>query len=140
MTDIHNYEDKYNNLIVIMCYIESKHIIIAAVYRPPDSPATKFKDLIAAMQEKIDELSHNSRVPDMYITSDFNFPKIDWEHGSTTLDESEEILMRFIDSNFLSQIVREPTRSPKILDLVITNKPDYVVETNITTTPYQTTC
>ena len=87
------------------------------------------------MQEKIDELSHNSRVPDMYITGDFNFPKIDWEHGSTTLDESEEMLMRFIDSNFLSQIVREPTRSPNILDLVITNKPDYVVETNITTTP-----
>jgi hypothetical protein len=49
------------------------------------------------------------------------------------LDESEEMLMRFIDSNFLSQIVREPTRSPNILDLVITNKPDYVVETNITT-------
>ncbi|CAL8335506.1 unnamed protein product [Boreogadus saida] len=71
----------------------------------------------------------------MYITGDFNFPKIDWEHGSTTLDESEEMLMRFIDSNFLSQIVREPTRSPNILDLVITNKPDYVVETNITTTP-----
>ena len=69
----------------------------------------------------------------MYITGDFNFPKIDWEHGSTTLDESEEMLMRFIDSNFLSQIVREPTRSPNILDLVITNKPDYVVETNITT-------
>ena len=131
MTDTHNYEDKYNNLI--MCYIESKHTIITAVYRPPDSSATKFKDLIAAMQEKIDELSHNSRVPDMYITGDFNFPKIDWEHGSTTLDESEEMLMRFIDSNFLSQIVREPTRSPNILDLVITNKPDYVVETNITT-------
>ena len=100
MTDTQNYEDKYNNLI--MCYIESKHIIIAAIYRPPDSPATKFKDLIAAMQEKIDELSHNSRVTDMYITGDFNFPKIDWEHGSTTLDESEEMLMRFIDSNFLS--------------------------------------
>ena len=83
-----------------MCYIESKHTIVAAVYRPPDSPAARFKDLITAMQEKIDELSFDSRVPDIYITGDFNFPNIDWELGSSSYDESEKLLTSFIDSNF----------------------------------------
>ena len=70
-----NYKDKFNNLV--MCYIESKHTLIAAVYRPPDSPAARFKDLIAAVQQKIDKLSLNTWVPDMYITDNLNFLRID---------------------------------------------------------------
>ena len=128
ITDTHTYEDKYNNLV--MCYNEDNHCLIAAVYRPPDSPRSRFKDLLNSMQSKIDELSANRRVPDLFITGDFNFPNIDWENGSSTYNESEELLMNFIDSNFLTQVIRKPTRSSSILDLVITNKPHYVLETN----------
>jgi hypothetical protein len=109
-------------------------VFFAVVYRPPDSPVSAFKDLITSMQDKIDELSANRRVPEMFITGDFNFPNIDWENGSPSYDESEQLLMKFIDSNFLSQVIREPTRSSNILDLVITNKPQYVVETSTLTT------
>ena len=119
-----------------MCYIESIHTIIAVVYRPPDSPAGEFDKLLSSMQMKIDEISNNNRVPDMHITGDFNLPTIDWEFGTVPLGDSEEKLMKFVDTNFLTQVIRDPTytRSQNILDIVLTNKPQYVVEINTTTT------
>ena len=114
-----------------MCYIEEKHCLVAVVYRPPDSPTSSFRNLIESMQGKIDELSANTRVPELFIMGDFNFPNINWENGSPCHPESEELLMNFIDRNFLSQVIKEPTRSSSILDLVITNKPQYVAESTV---------
>ena len=111
-----------------MCLIESINTIVASVYRPPDSPAKNFEELLTFLQKKIDDLSQNSRVPDIYITGDFNMPTIDWEFNSTALGESQEKLMKFIGKNFLTQIIREPTRLENTLDLVLTNRTQYISE------------
>ena len=74
-----------------MCLIESINTIVASVYRPPDTA-----QLLTFLQKKIDDLSQNSRVPDIYITGDFNMPTIDWEFNSTALGEPQEKLMKFI--------------------------------------------
>ena len=64
-----NYEDKFNNLVNVLHRI--KHTLITAVYHPPDSPASRFKDLISAMQQKIDKQPQHlgTRCMFMYITS-----------------------------------------------------------------------
>ncbi len=43
-------------------------------------------------------------------------------------------LLEFMDYNFLTQIIEEPTRMENTLDLVFTNKPQDVIETRITST------
>jgi hypothetical protein len=132
VTETHHYEDKFNN--VVMCFIESINTIVASIYRPPDSPAKNFEELIVFVQTKIDDLSHDSRVPDIYITGDFNMPTIDWELNSTQLGESQEKLMKFLGSNFLTQVIREPTRLENTLDLVLTNRTQYIAELKCTPT------
>ena len=129
VTETMHFEDKFNNLI--LCYIESSNTIVAAVYRPPDSPADGFKNLLDKLQMKIDELSQDNRTPDMYIMGDFNFPLIDWEYGtapSSSTNMSNTDFLHFIDHNFLTQIVKKPTRAGNVLDLVLTNKPQYIAE------------
>lgn len=44
--------------------------------------------------------------------------------------------MRFIDANFLTQVILKPTRENNILDLVLTNKPQYIVETIVSPTDH----
>ena len=43
-------------------------------------------------------------------------------------------LLEFVDINFLTQVITEATRSDNTLDLVFTNKPQYVIEANLTDT------
>ena len=67
------------------------------------------------------------------LLGDFNFPKINWEtYTTTTSFESPEY--KFIETlrdNFLSQLVREPTRlrgndEPTTIDLLITNNEEAI--------------
>ena len=68
----------------------------------------------------------------MYILGDFNLTTIDWElQTNTTPNEAGTMLLQFMDTNFLAQVVNKPTRLENILDLVFTNKLQYIVETNV---------
>ena len=78
------------------------------------------------------------------ITGDFNFPNICWDtlsiktdsHGSTSCAET---LLQFMESEFLTQVVEEPTRkegeeTENILDLIITNNTGIIKEVEINET------
>ncbi len=56
---------------------------------------------------------------DSEILGDFNLPHIDWATLSGTEIESHRMI-EFLEENYLSQMVSEPTRQNNILDLVIT--------------------
>ena len=68
------------------------------------------------------------------FTGDFNLPNIDWE----TLNISSELgvngtlsakaLLDLMSGNFLSQVVDKPTRVNNILDLVLTNRSQYIAD------------
>ncbi len=74
----------------------------------------------------------------LYIVGDFNLPMIKWDSCSTSdtrsHDKVEEKFLDFIDRHFLMQMVTEPTRGDNVLDLVLTNRPHYVVESNVSDT------
>ena len=55
----------------------------------------------------------------MVITGDFNFPDIDWQ--SYTASSGGYQILHFLQNFGLKQLVSEPTRYNKILDLVLTN-------------------
>ena len=62
---------------------------------------------------------------DSLILGDFNLPHIDWATLSGTESESHRMI-EFLEENFLSQMVSEPTRQNNILDLVITTQDNLV--------------
>ena len=131
ISDTYTYEDSYNNLV--LCYIEPQNVVLVAVYRPPDAPKESFDKLLNSVQRKLDDLCHNRTTPDIYFMGDLNFPNMDW-CSDTSTSKSQELLVDFIDRNFLNQVITEPTRGNNILDVVLTNKPQDIIEVSVTDT------
>ena len=55
------------------------------------------------------------------LVGDFNFPDICWICNTTDKEQSQKFL-ECVSDNFLTQLVKEPTRGSKILDLLFVNK------------------
>ena len=115
-----------NNLIAV--YVEEIKSIYAAVYRSECSLAD-FKELMCVLQNFIDKHSVCG-LPDIFISGDFNLPLFNWVDGaSNPIDQPMyNVVQDFMDCHFLSQIVSAPTRGENTLDLVFTNRPEYISE------------
>ena len=96
--------------------------------------------LLSSAQDKIDSINNDRRDADIYLLGDFNLPEINWEFLTLSTNQGREAqeacttLLDFIDTNFLTQLINTPTRKENILDLVFTNRPEYVIETKTTPT------
>ena len=125
-----SFGDNYCNGVVIK--IDDLNCITAAVYRPPDCPNSSFMDTLNNLQAFIDDMQEGN--PDIYITGDFNLPNLNWNTMSTDSSlgkigrEAAEILLEFMSRNFLSQVIHRPTRGQNVLDLVLTNRVQYICE------------
>ena len=129
VNDVSYYKDIENNMVC--CYIESNHTLFVSIYRPPDADRSRFLSLLRSLQQKIDAISENSRMPDLHILGDFNFPEVDWKSPTSSPTPSARDLFDLIDRNHLTQLVTEPTRGNNTLDLILTNVPRYTVELKI---------
>ena len=131
--------ESYSDDSVCQCAllnIDSLNTVVASVYRPPGTKLSSFKKVLMSIQAYLDDSGNH----DVYITGDFNLPNIDWE----TLNIGSELgvngtlsaqaLLDFMSGNFLTQVVDKPTRDNNILDLVLTNVPNYVADIESTET------
>ena len=60
----------------------------------------------------IDSISEGGVTPDIYVAGDFNYPVIDGDLGipdDNTSGQGRD-LVEFMDGNFLTQVVNQPTR------------------------------
>ena len=119
---------------MMCCYIESSHTVVACIYRPPDADSSCFTSLLETLQQKIDDISTNNRMPDLYILGDFNFPEFDWKTFLSPSTPSGRVFLDFVDRNLLTQVVKETTRGENTLDLILTNNPRYIVEVCVKST------
>ena len=117
---------------VAMVHIASSNFLLVGVYRPPQAPFDKFDDCLCVIQDFIDHLPGS---PELYIAGDFNLPFVDWSSKSIKPNSSKSAsdtnsglaFMEFISSNFLEQLVDEPTRKDQnILDLILSNNIDLI--------------
>ena len=112
----------------------------AVIYRLPDAPIESFKETLRLLQQKLDDMTTGNRTPDLYIMGDFNLPTVDWEfpdHSqcqSLVEQQAARDLLDFMNKNFLAQVVLKPTRGRNTIDLVLTNKSQDIIETNVTET------
>ena len=128
------FDDKFCQCAILT--IDSLNTVVASVYRPPGTQLSSFNKVLTFIQEYL----ASSGSPDVYITGDFNLPNIDWE----TLNISNELgingtlsaqaLLDLMSYNFLSQVVDKPTRNNNILDLILTNRSQYVADIESTIT------
>ena len=98
--------DPHNNLVAV--YVDSLHVILAVIYRPPDSPDRSFNSMIDKLQDMVDVHGHDDRYPELYITGDFNLPLFNWEEcilPSSPPNAAYQRMMDLIETNFLTQMV-----------------------------------
>ena len=130
VTDTTSISDDFNNLIAV--YVPRCHTILASIYRTGE-----YQYLLEQLQTFIDKHSNGKSIPDTFILGDLNLPHHNWE-GTTGSEETRADRYRcetevFTEENFLSQIVTDPTRGQNILDVILTNRPDYFIKTEVDT-------
>jgi len=91
------------------------------VYRPPhqsiEGEKQLYQEIGALLQDKV-----------CILVGDFN-SYVDWETRESPLAGTP--LLEFVNENFLTQWVREPTRGENILDLVLTTEDDIVSDLKV---------
>ncbi|KAL5271626.1 hypothetical protein ACHWQZ_G002039 [Mnemiopsis leidyi] len=80
--------DSCNNLVAM--YSESLHLIIAVVYRPPDSPDCDFSSCIEKLQQFICDHSKDEREADVAV----NYHKADFTAMNEALDAVNWVLLK----------------------------------------------
>ena len=121
------FSDKHCQAVLL--YSETHNIIVAGVYRPPDAPLISFTNLMS----KIQDFTNKYNNPDIIIQGDLNFPNVLWSNStiksgkSTEDNKSAQLLLDFMDRNFMTQHVEENTRDDKnILDVIIMNNAEHL--------------
>ncbi|KAK4831196.1 hypothetical protein QYF61_015928 [Mycteria americana] len=89
-------------------------IVVGVCYRPPNQ------------DEETDELFYKqlgeaSRSLALVLVGNFNLPDVCWKYNTAERKQSRRFLERVAD-NFLTQLVREPTREGALLDLLFMNR------------------
>ena len=100
---------------------ECRLIIVA--YRPPEADNTAcdyLNDLLNCTRNLLDV-----KWPSI-VAGDFNAAQADWSSMSPCDGKIEQLLSNFALFHSLQQVVTEPTRNDKPLDVVLTNEPHIV--------------
>ena len=134
---VNTFDDDFCEAVI--CNIDSENIVVAAVYRPPNTPVESFTNMLNFLQTHITKES-KCKHKDLLILGDFNLPCIRWNtnlpasYKTKNMTECADSLKTFMDMNFLTQYVQKPTRLNNILDLVLSNNSHLVkhVEVNDT--------
>ena len=117
--DVKSYDDDINE--VVICTIPTDKIILACLYRPPESTLDSFTEAIKFISDYLNSLDDCFKYK-VLILGDFNLPDVDWtQKNSSNLSQSSKTLLSFMGEFFLTQEVRIPTRIDNTLDLFITN-------------------
>ena len=94
---------------------------LVTFYRPPDSSVDSLQQLMTSIS-----FATSSSLP-LILCGDFNVPEIDWSLTVPSMSSPAAIVLHnFIQDHSLSQLVCYPTHGDHILDLLLTNEPDFV--------------
>ncbi|PKU29698.1 adaptin ear-binding coat-associated protein 1 [Limosa lapponica baueri] len=89
-------------------------IVVGVCYRPPNQDV-EVDDIFYK------QLGEVSRSLALVLVEDFNLPDTKWAHNMAEREQSRRFL-ECVRDNFLTQLVKEPTREGALLDLLFVNK------------------
>ena len=96
-------------------FTQSGSILFGTYYRPPSSDISVLYSLNHSL------LSICTKYP-IVLCGDFNLPQIDWSTVTPdALSPASTLLCSIVNDNFLTQMVKFPTRQNHILDLLLVN-------------------
>ena len=145
LEDTQTFSNSYCELA--MTYNRMNNIVIIAVYRPPLTPAEKFRECLERIKKYKDE--HETAVT--LIMGDTNLKYINWENETIRTPDTikqpitpaeriaSEMLLDFVNEELLVQVVSENTRKEKsLLDIILTSDDDIIYNTKVEKTNLDT--
>ena len=101
-----------------------KKLTLGVFYRPPNNDLKPLEDLKLVLNE----ISQS----DLILVGDFNLCSIDWSNVRALENSAKcELLLDIVQDNFLTQLVKSPTRENNILDLVLVTSPDIIENVSV---------
>ena len=120
--------------------VKTLDMVVVSIYRPPDSSTEKFREAMTLCQDTItDTLESNPKIQDILQLGDYNFPFITWpsrkiyqqtRERKAEEKEQAELLMGYMEENFMDNYCLVATRGANTLDLVLTNNSTLVGPVN----------
>ncbi len=113
--------------------LKSEKVLIGCIYRPHKS-SDKVDRAINKAIRTAKALVTKKKYTAMLVVGDFNHPDIEWSESIGQLnsnDKSAQVLLSNLNSNYISQLVNEPTFSNNFLDLILTDDSCRVSEVSI---------
>ena len=119
--------------------IKTLDLVLVSIYRPPDSSVEVFGEALKLCQEALnDAFEKDPKVNDILQFGDYNFSFIMWPSKTIYQDGQEdrekkssnkeqgEILINYMEENFIENYFLVPTRGKNILDLCLSNNPTLI--------------
>ena len=107
-------------------------------YRPPECPEQSFKSCTSFISDYCDSVSDDF---ELNILGDFNFPRVNWSSHTVLPGDSEseqrstKLLFDFMSDYLCDQVITEPTRLDRTLDLYLTNSEELITHVSCSSTP-----
>lgn len=105
--------------------IHDQKILFCSCYRPPNSGSSWVEIFNIYLKQVCDQFDK------VIISGDFNMPHLSWDNDSDSSGTYNHPFIDTLNDYFLTQLNKMPTRSNKILDLLITNVPEHVNITDV---------
>ena len=98
-------------------------VVVGVYCRPP----TQDREVDEIFYMHIGDISRSLV---LVFVGDFNFPDICWKYSTAEQDQAWRFL-GYVGDNFLTQLVREPTREGALLDLLFVNREGLVDDVEV---------
>ncbi|PKU42731.1 adaptin ear-binding coat-associated protein 1 [Limosa lapponica baueri] len=98
-------------------------IMVGVYYRPPNQDV----EINEIFYHQLAKLSQSLA---LVLMGDLNFPDISWEYNMAEREQSRRFL-EWVEDNFFTQMVSEPTRESALLDLLLVNREELVEEAEV---------
>ena len=114
----------------VICISKLSKCMISCLYRPPTASPESFSNLLN-FYNNFFSMHNTANKLQSYIFGDFNLPKFSWNSHCTPKKLSLKgtaysLLNSFMDEHLLLQYIKANTRKNNILDLFLTNDPNFV--------------
>ena len=117
-----------NHLECISVLISPK-LVISSIYVPPSANLPHLYPVVSFINDLSSDCTH-------ILVGDFNMPDINWQSLTAASPQSELVCDTIYDKN-LHQLIAVPTHvKGNILDLVLTNSPEFIINIKVHSRSY----
>ena len=133
VSQAHHLSGAYEGIWSKVEIADSKPLYVGSIYRPPNPDV----ETLEALGQTLGHLTQKSP-PNILLTGDFSLPSVSWAEDNYSIQpnpaygiEVNNKLLDIVNSHFLTQHVKQPTRGHNILDLVFTSNSDMVTNLEV---------